>query len=153
MVLSCLSKSLRYMYHISFSFNLSMECFFGLFLFTAGSSPAVNVSACAIWMMLFCIIGSGVGIKILGLAVLKFSLLPVELSFLGAVANVHSHGTCTEFHHFLVLSISCLLAVRITILSGGIWLLVILIGILSVIIRDAAHLVLWLFGFFLFFFP
>ena len=29
-------------------------------------------------MMVFCIIGSGVGIKVLGLAVLKLSLLPVE---------------------------------------------------------------------------
>ena len=54
-----------------------------------------------------------------------------------------------RFHHYPALShmYYCRL-VRMAILIGWIWFIVILIGISPVIIRDAGHIVLWQFGFF-----
>ena len=89
--------------------------------------------------------GPSVNFKFLGLALLKFLVLACRgYLFLGAVASVHSHGTCWGFpsspcslHHLLLANSQDGRSVR--------WDL---ISLPPVIIRVAEHLVLWLSGFF-----
>ena len=103
-------------------------------------------------MTIFRNIGPGVGVRILGLAVLKFFLLAYGgCPFKGLLPMSSPREHEGGFHYLLALSsIYCLQTLRMPMLSDGIWLLVvILIGIIPVIISDAEHLVLWPSGFFL----
>ena len=89
--------------------------------------------------------GPGVDFKFLGLALSKFLVLACRgYLFLGAAANVHSHGTCWGFpsspcslHHLPLADSQDGCSVRCD-----------LISIPLVIITIAEHLVFWLIGFF-----
>ena len=104
------------------------------------------------WMTVFRNIGPGVGIRILGLAILKFFLLACgSCPFKGLLPMSSPREHEGGFHYLLALSaMYCLQTLRMFMLSDGMRLLVvILIGIIPVIISDAEHLVLWPSGFFL----
>ena len=120
--------------------HLSWVCILAI-----GDTTAVNAGvSVSFWMTIFRNIGPGVGVRILGLAVLKFFLL--------ACGGCPFKGLLPMSSHYLLAlsSIYCLQTLRMPMLSDGIWLLVvILIGIIPVIISDAEHLVLWPSGFFL----
>ena len=96
--------------------------------------------------MVFRDIGPGVGIRIPGLAVLKFFLLACGgCPFKGLLPMSSPREHEGGFHYLLALSaMYCLQTLRMLMLSDGMRLLVvILIGIIPVIISDAEHLVLW----------
>ena len=103
------------------------------------------------WMTVFHNIGPGVGIRILGLAVLKFFLLACgSCPFKGLLPMSSPSEHEGGFHYLLALSaMYCLQTLRMLMLSDGMRLLVvILISITPVILRDAEHLGLWPSGFF-----
>ena len=93
-----------------------------VFVLAIGSSIAVNVGVrVSFEWWFFCNIGSSVGIKILDLALEIFHCRLWRLTFLGAVANIHSHGACRRFHYLPAFSpIYCLHTVRVAIPSEGI---------------------------------
>lgn len=66
------------MYHISLRFSLSVECFLQSVTCLIWVAQGVNVEVQFHLNDGFHNTGPGVGIEILGLVLLKFSLLPVE---------------------------------------------------------------------------